>query len=70
MKPTAQGINLILHVLAAFVWLHSMSQPTHLAPPNQYQPWPCACVCLQEDEILRRAVALHEGKNWKTIGES
>lgn len=22
----------------------------------------------QEDEILRRAVALHEGKNWKKIG--
>jgi hypothetical protein len=28
----------------------------------------CACA-LQEDEILRRAVALHDGKNWKKIGE-
>jgi hypothetical protein len=26
-------------------------------------------VSLQEDEILRRAVALHEGRNWKKIGE-
>lgn len=24
---------------------------------------------LQEDEILRRAVALHDGKNWRKIGK-
>lgn len=33
-----------------------------------HKPYNVLLMLLQEDEILRRAVALHEGRNWKKIG--
>ncbi len=33
--------------------------------------WPCLqCVGRPQDEALRRAVALHEGKNWKEVARA